>query len=291
MRRDRRPILASAFALVAFTVSALILDFYWRVFDEVEYLGPIVALIFALIPAQAGAVSGYVLARTDTRTRGFSLLILLNVAFGAIAGLLLGIAVGSARSVIDWSAVVDGLRGCVTGSMVLASVPLPALAAVYALERRVGRARPLSLLDDWDRRRIWFGAFACIAPIAWLSAVLLPRPNPLATASLSLAGIGLTVFWLTECAIRWRVKRTVFGAERLDAVPDSSETAELDLGIGSEHWYRAKTPAMPYRSALRPALLIRGTLSQALLRIDRGILIDSLALLAVVVAAVQVALA
>ena len=287
LHRDRRPILAAAFALVAYAVSALLIDLYCRLYDFGTLL---FALVFALIPAQGAAISGYVLARTTAPGRRWLRLLLLNLSAGVLVGLLIGASLTFAAGTIDWAVVTDRVGNSVFWSMIFSLLPLPALAFVYTLERRIGRARPHSLLDAWDRRRIWFGVFVCIATTAWVSGTLVPQHNPLATASLFCAAGGLMVFCLLECAIRLRLQRTVLGAEQCDQAFDFSRKVELDLGVGSELWYRAKLQAQPYRSALRPELLVRGSQAVALSRIDRGILVVSIALLAVAAAIVQMAL-
>jgi len=77
----------------------------------------------------------------------------------------------------------------------LCLLSVPALTALHALERRIGRARPGSLLDLRDRRAIWLAAFSIIALVSIAVAALTPWHNPLAIVTLSSVTVFLSCLW------------------------------------------------------------------------------------------------
>jgi len=239
------------------------------------------AIVIGVLLALPAGVSGFVLGAPNSSRSGWWLL----VAIPALCGLLAAIpflltALRSSGVNEPFSELVALALGAALFIVPLCLLPTPALAVVYAFERRVGTARPGSLLDQRDRRRVWLAAFAVIALGCALAAVLSPRRNPLALVLASCAGSALLVLLCREIAIRLGLRRAAAGAERQERSAPTPGAALLDLGVGQTCYAAATAAGMdPYRTG-PPRTLIRGELPQTLQSLDRQLRVLS-ALLAI----------
>lgn len=212
---------------------------------------PLVALILGLLLHPVTRWSGWRAA--------------LATASGVLsAGLVAGAFVG----VMTWSKYGLG-EGAASGFWCGAAF-LPGFAAVLWAARRVGRARPGSLVDGADRRAVWVAAAAAIA-LGTLAALpdwtILPgmsRPSLSISRALGAAaataiaalllcdGVGLLRAWRAQGELK----------QMRPCAPDepglSWARRQLDLGLG----YEAAASVMPaagiYREHDRVLKVIRG---------------------------------
>jgi hypothetical protein len=196
-------------------------------------------------------------------------------AFGAatVGVLSAGLVGGGLIGVLRWSRWGLG-EGAATG-VVCALGFLPAFALVLAAARRVGRARPGSLVDRADRRAVWV---AVASSVALGTVAALPDWNVFPTGvrpSLELSrNLGLAAFavlftlWLVDAIAlfrAFRVERQIH-AMRPAAADDPRlvwSPKKLDLGVGEETLASVLSAAVVYREHDRVLSVIRGNPHEA----------------------------
>jgi len=179
-----------------------------------------------------------------------------------------GLVGGALIGVLRWSRWGLG-EGAATG-FACSLAFLPAFGLVLAAVRRVGRARPGSLVDRADRRAVWV-AVACSVTLGTLAA--LPNWNVFPTdvrPSLELSrnlGLGAFAVLFALCLGDAFALFRAFRVERQVQVmrpanPDDPRLVwsprKLDLGVGEETLASVLSAAAVYRENDRVLSVIRG---------------------------------
>jgi hypothetical protein len=243
--------------------------------------GQIVTLLVASGAGICGAITGLVLRRPGSRDNGWLLLPLVNMGLGGV--------LAASFLLLVWGDLHLALIYVFCG-VFLAIMPLPVMGIVYAAERRVGRARPGSLLDTWDRRRVWFAVFAGIAASAWFSGVMMSEREPLVIFVLCCSVGALSSLWYVDRDLRKELRRVADETEERTNDPTLVGREVLDLGIGEERWRCAPEVELSYRSAKKPGLVIHGWLLETLRWVERGVLFDGFAVLLALAGVLHLAL-
>ncbi|MDI1444132.1 hypothetical protein [Polyangium sp. 6x1] len=189
----------------------------------------------------------------------------LAAAVGVLSAGLMG---GALIGVMRWSRWGLG-EGAATG-FVCALGFLPAFALVLAAARRVGRARPGSLVDRADRRAVWLAVAVSVA-LGTLAALpdwnVFPtgvRPSLEVSRTLGVAAVA-AIFALclgdaVALARALRVERLLSAMRPASA--DDPRVAwsprKLDLGLGEETRASVLSAAVVYREHDRVLSVVRG---------------------------------
>lgn len=184
-----------------------------------------------------------------------------------------GLVGGALIGVLRWSRWGLG-EGAATG-FVCSLAFLPAFGLVLAAARRVGRARPGSIVDRADRRVVWVAVASSIA-LGTLAALpnwlVFPtdfHPSLEVSRNLGLAAFTMLIgLWLGNAFAllrTFRVERQT-DAMRL-ANPDDPRLVwsphKLDLGIGEETRASVLAAGNPYRDYDHVLSVIRGNPMEA----------------------------
>ena len=189
--------------------------------------------------------------------------------FAATVGVLsAGLMGGALIGVMRWSRWGLG-EGAATG-FVCALGFLPAFALVLAAARRVGRARPGSLVDRADRRAVWLAVAVSVA-LGTLAALpdwnVFPtgvRPSLEVSRTFGLAAVAAIVALCLGDAVALvralRVER-LLPAMRAASGDDPRvawSPRKLDLGLGEETRASVLSAAVVYREHDRVLSVVRG---------------------------------
>lgn len=259
-RELRRTHLALPFGLFGLAGSWVVADFY-----RLDVSGPeetargVLTLGIPLVAALLGVVLSL---RAISRS---ALVTWIAVCLGtAFAGMNLGVL----------TTIVAGSRGAALAGMqtglLTGAVFLPFAALVTAAARRVGRARPFTVVDAIDRRAPWVVTATAIAGgrslvfaagSFWFYSPAYHRMNHVLDAITALAGAAALLLLLADLAALMSIRRSARCAaemqprDPLTALPcDDIE----DLGIGEEE--REEICGGPaYRTTARPLRVLRGS--------------------------------
>lgn len=186
----------------------------------------------------------------------------------AIAVLSAGLVGGGLIGVLRWSR--NGLgEGAATG-FICALAFLPAFTLVLAAARRVGRARPGSLVDRADRRAVWLAVATSVA-LGTLAALpdwnVFPmgvRPSLEVSRWLGLAALtAIAALCVNDAAA---LVRAILTFRQVDTMrptsPDDPRIAwsprRLDLGLGDSTLAAVLSAAVAYRDHDRILSVVRG---------------------------------
>lgn len=243
-------------------VSAFYVADFWKL-EQAGREGTARGVLVFTIPLVAAAL-GWVLGLERLRRSSASTAAVVVVGTVA-AGLAIGAITGAsfARGTGIGSSVEMGLYT----SLAL----LPLVAAMTVLDRRIGRARVGSVVDDVDRRAPWVVVLATAAAgrvalsfnggvLTW-SATREPLPNTISIGLAWLALVGALAV-LGSDVVAWgrvgRARRRI--AEMTPRAPACDGACDdfLDLGVGDEaHEQRAEGPA--YRTAHGAVAVVKGS--------------------------------
>lgn len=241
----------------------------------------------------AGLLGWWVGRRAPTAPLKWLHFVASTVGAGALTGALLG-AGTVIVSMQDASGglltgLLFGAYGMIFGAILAALCFVPPLAMVFAVHTRVGRARPGSLVDLSDRRRVWFATTAVVSLGAWIAANLGSASNTGPKVIALAATTALLGLWLADVAQVTRLFQLLTGLGRSDEDGIGSDAPSLDLGIGDERWVQTEPREGPYRSTVRVTKVVRGALFEAQRILTRATLVHAVILLVVVVGFVRVA--
>jgi len=192
-----------------------------------------------------------------------------RAAFATVVGVLgAGLTAGGLVGVLIWSRHGVG-EGAASGFWCAAAF-LPGFAAVLAAARRVGRARPGSLVDGADRRAIWLAVAAAVA-LGTLAALpdwyVFPgsaRPSLAVSRSLGVVAVALIAAVLLRdlVALARALRATREIRSMRSCAPDDPNLSwarrQLDLGVGHEAAAAVIPAAGVYREHDRVLQVIRG---------------------------------
>lgn len=242
---------------------------------------PINILLIGVTPVVAGLLGHFLTSRVHPHgpLRTSILFAFSVVAAGAVNGMVIGAMLGGPLGM---------LFGVPFGA--LFSLPfLPALGLLTVLARRIGRARPDSLVDRADRRSVWTALAACCA-----LASLIPTdgifgryrdPRDMALPAL---GLGLTVgLFVTDCAALLFIGQLERSLRRLRTraghgpLPASGDVAVVDMGLGDDDQQVEELgPGQAvYRSTDQVRRVFRGDFDKAKRALGRTLMLDIGALL------------
>jgi hypothetical protein len=224
------------------------------------------SVVASLILISIITVSCHILGRWLTRSikawQGKTLLVsaLSGVVFVGGVGIIADLAGARSGSTVS-TALGLGVAGGFLGLLLALPFLLP-LAIVMKAARRIGRARPLSVIDRSDRRMLW---------LAWAGALLVWSAASLwwrARSGPFSAGFLIVCFgyWLAHNRVELGRLRafSVAGQRRreLGAAPiDARDRRLTDYGIGDEEWEQWESPFAadnPYREGPELRRVIRG---------------------------------
>lgn len=210
--------------------------------------------------------------RSGPLTTGLRLLVSIMGA-GVLNGALVGVFIEPPFGI---------LLGFIFGAV--CAVPfLPALGAVAFMARRIGRARPGSIVDQADRRAV----FRVTLVVAAVASMLSPPPFPGHGSALGAVPFVVTGLLLILLALDVRafvrvgsLKARVGAisapaAERPDRAPDTSVT---DFGLGDEEAEEIAQRGAVYRDHARTIHVFRGSASRARAELAWAIAANLLAL-------------
>jgi hypothetical protein len=272
-----RPHLAIPFVVLGVAGSLMAVDFF-----RIGSFGSDVSLkrtLLFLVPIFSLVVA--FLVQPATRWPRFGKALLAATASVLSAGLVAGALIG----VLVWSQWGLG-EGAMSGFWCGVAF-LPGFAAVLAAVRRVGRARPGSIVDRADRRAVWLAVVTTIAlgTIAALPAwnVMPPvyyySPYPETSQVLGFGALAVLVALLLGDTVG--LARALRAGRQLETMrpchPDDPaliwSPRQLDLGIGDEAAAAVIAGPGLYRDRDRMTHVVRGNAVAA-----RGALLGSVAL-------------
>lgn len=223
--------------------------------------------VLLLVPSLfVGAALGHVAERALARPlrRGVRVVALSTLATGFVLGLI------PCLGVHDRASLFDPLVGAL-----VAAAALPAALAAFFAERRIGRAREGSIVDQIDARATHL-VVATALPIGlsltrsswidgWSPAFrALPGVTDEAPTMLSLAALGaLVAITLADLGALLALRRAAtlrLGMTALAHAPPvrARRSAEIDVGLGDEHHALLGPAEGPYRSPRRVRSSVRG---------------------------------
>ncbi len=226
------------------------------------------SLVAALL---GGAMLGWVLDRPEIRARAF---------WRSAAVVVLVPLVGVLVTLASFLPSVRSTRSAVISTGALSSLALlPLVFAVLALARRVGRARPRSLVDDSDRRALW----VLVASSVSLGAVpaVLGAPDfsrrDWAGVELSLSLACIATLYSFACFasdLRARLIATSFLTAKLrpaEVAEDEESPLWIDFGLGEQTSERMLGGGDTYRSRAVVDAVVRGDPWSADLALRRAV--------------------
>jgi hypothetical protein len=210
-------------------------------------------VVTVMTPLVASFV-GFALGRTAIDTTGLrSLGVTIATTLGA------GVFVG----VVAWSRY--GITTASGTGLVCALAFLPAVGAVVAAARRVGRARPGSVIDRADRRTV---LLATATSIALGSIAALPQWNhfsrrvpsdgSLAMCLLALAGVATVLATEVRELVRFLRVKSMLGLMMPTVAIQECAGPTVDVGLGDEMLEQAPKSSSAYRQPDRPLRRVIG---------------------------------
>jgi type III secretory pathway component EscS len=213
---------------------------------------PLCALLLALLVQPT--------VRWPRALRAFSAASIGVLSAGLVGGALVGVLLWS-----RWGIVFGAVMG-----FFCSLAFLPAFGLVLAAARRVGRARPGSLVDRADRRAVWVAVASSVTlgTIAalpdWDISPIGIHPSVEVSRDLGIAAYTVLIaLWLGDAFALFRAVRVERQTHAMrQANPDDprliSSPHKLDLGVGEETVASVLSPAVPYREYGRVLSVIRG---------------------------------
>jgi hypothetical protein len=174
-----------------------------------------------------------------------------------------------------WGIYLPFAVGC------LMALSVPPMIVLHAIARRVGRARPGSILKQSDGWRVWFAGLAMLLCLNLLFMISASAVTPVRLSILVVTAGSLLILAVCDLSLTRSLAAVAAGAEsRTDDRVDRA-VPRLDLGVGDGRWFCNPHRGSAYRGAEKPAAVVVGALDwiQPLLR-RRAVTSGCLALLA-----------